>query len=103
MSTSEATRVREAQLYIGGEWLDTAGGRTFEDRDPYSGDVVANVAAGEREDAKRAVEAAAGAFAEWAQTPPEARQRIFLKAADLLEARSEEVVGLLARLRRASP
>jgi len=97
MATSEATKAREAQLYIGGEWTDTAGGNTFEDRDPYSGDVVANVAAGEREDAKRAVEAAAGAFAEWAQTPPEARQRIFLKAADLLEARTEEVVGLLAR------
>src|SRR5918998_486826 len=97
MATSEATKVRDAQLYIGGEWSDTAGGRTFEDRDPYSGDVVANVAAGEREDAKRAVEAAAAAFPEWSQTPPEARQRIFLKAADVLEARSEEVVELLAR------
>src|SRR5207248_1341979 len=60
-------------------------------------EVVARVSAGGREDARRAVEAAAAAFAEWSRTPPATRQAVFLKAADLLEARQDEVVGWLAR------
>src|SRR4029077_4228905 len=58
---------------------------------------VSEVAAGSRGDAQRAVEAAATAFAEWSQTPPAARQGIFLKAAEVLEARQDEVVSMLAR------
>ncbi|HSC90811.1 MAG TPA: aldehyde dehydrogenase family protein [Gaiellaceae bacterium] len=97
MATTQATEVREAKQFIGGEWVDAAGGATFEDRDPFSGETVANVPAGGREDAGRAVEAAAAAFPAWSETAPEERQRIFLRAADLLEARAEEVAGLLAR------
>src|SRR5581483_5460502 len=49
------------------------------------------------EDATRAIDAAAAAFPAWAETPPAVRQAIFLKAADLLEQRRDEVVSLLAR------
>jgi acyl-CoA reductase-like NAD-dependent aldehyde dehydrogenase len=96
MSTVEAS-VREGQIYIGGEWVDSAGGATFDDLDPFNGEVVARIAAGTREDAKRAVETAAAAFPEWSQTPPAARQEIFLKAADILESRSQEVASWLTR------
>jgi acyl-CoA reductase-like NAD-dependent aldehyde dehydrogenase len=89
--------IREARQFVGGEWVDASDGRTFEDRDPFTGDVVASVPAGTREDARRAVEAAAAAFAEWSRTPPAVRQGIFLKAADVLESRQDEVVSLLAR------
>jgi acyl-CoA reductase-like NAD-dependent aldehyde dehydrogenase len=91
------TPLEDRRLFIGGEWVDAGDGNTFEDKDPFSGDVVANVAASGREDASRAVEAAAAAFPEWSQTPPEARQTIFLRAADILEGRRDEIVGLLAR------
>jgi acyl-CoA reductase-like NAD-dependent aldehyde dehydrogenase len=91
------TETREAQQFIGGERTGAAGGGTFEDRDPFTGDLVATVPAGTREDARRAVEAAAAAFPEWSQSPPSERQRIFLKAADILERRGEEIVALLAR------
>ena len=84
-------------LHIGGEWTAAEGGRTFEDADPFTGDVVANVPAGTREDARRAIAAAADALPAWSQTPPEARQAIFLKAADLLEARGEDVGSWLTR------
>ena len=92
--TRESTAKR---LFIGGEWADAEGGRTFEDRDPFTGELVAEVAAGTRADARRAVEAAAAAAPAWAQTPPAVRQGIFLKAADVLESRQDEVVSLLAR------
>src|SRR2546430_1099817 len=96
MATIQSEALRCLQ-FVGGEWVDTGGGETFDDLDPFSGDVVARVAAGGRDDAKRAVDAAAGAFAGWSQTPPAERQRIFLKAADLLEARGDDVVSWLAR------
>jgi acyl-CoA reductase-like NAD-dependent aldehyde dehydrogenase len=92
-----ATGVQDYRQLIGGEWVAAADGSTFEDRDPYTGDVVATAAAGGVADAERAIEAAANAFPAWSQTPPAERQRIFLKAADILEGRTEEVVSLLAR------
>jgi acyl-CoA reductase-like NAD-dependent aldehyde dehydrogenase len=55
------------------------------------------VPAGTREDAKRAIEAAAEAFPAWSQTPPAERQQIFLRAADILESRQEEVAAWLTR------
>jgi acyl-CoA reductase-like NAD-dependent aldehyde dehydrogenase len=91
------TTTLDYRQYIGGAWVDAAGGKTFEDRDPFTGDVVATVAAAGADDARRAVEAAAAAFEGWSQTPPAERQRIFLKAADLLEGRREEIVSMLAR------
>ena len=87
----------EGRQFIGGEWVDAAGGGTFESRDPFTGETVADVAAGGREDAARAVAAAQAAFPEWSKTPPAVRQGIFLKAADILEARQDEIVSLLAR------
>jgi acyl-CoA reductase-like NAD-dependent aldehyde dehydrogenase len=86
----------EYRHFIGGDWVLAGDGATYEDRNPYTGEVLATVAAGTREDARRAVEAAQAAFGAWSQTPPAERQRIFLAAADILERRSDEVVGLLA-------
>ncbi|HEV7759552.1 MAG TPA: aldehyde dehydrogenase family protein [Acidimicrobiales bacterium] len=86
--------------YIGGEWTDGAGDRdgdggdTFDDLDPYSGAVMARVPRGSGTDARRAVDAAAGAFPAWAALPPVAKQDLFLKAADLLRARQHELVHL---------
>jgi acyl-CoA reductase-like NAD-dependent aldehyde dehydrogenase len=96
MSTQTATGI-DTRLFVGGEFVEAEGGRTFENRDPFTGEVVSDVAAGSRADAKRAVEAAAAAFGEWSQTPPAVRQGIFLKAADVLESRQDEVVSMLAR------
>jgi len=88
---------QEYRQYIGGDWVGAASGSTYDDRDPFNGDVVATAPAAGAGDATSAVEAAASAFAGWSQTPPAERQRIFLKAADLLEARRDEVVSMLAR------
>ena len=94
--TSVQSEIREAKQFIGGAWSDADGGGTFDDVDPFTGDVVARVPAGGRADAARAVGAAAHAFPEWSQSSPETRQHIFLRAADILERRGDEIVGLLA-------
>ena len=96
-SMETATTVREALNFIGGEWVGSSSGESFDVADPFSGDTVVRAAAGTREDARRAVEAAAAAFPEWAATPPAVRQGVFLRAAEILESRRDEVVDLLAR------
>jgi acyl-CoA reductase-like NAD-dependent aldehyde dehydrogenase len=96
MSTQTETGI-DTRLFIGGAFVDAEGGATFENREPWSGEVVSEVAAATRVDARNAVDAAAAAFAEWSRTPPAVRQGVFLRAADVLESRQDEVVSMLAR------
>jgi acyl-CoA reductase-like NAD-dependent aldehyde dehydrogenase len=95
MTVTAAEAVRG--LHIGGQWMDASEGKTFDDHDPFTGEVVAIVPAGSREDARRAIEAAAETFPAWSHSPPAERQRVFLKAADVLEARSDDVGSWLTR------
>ena len=83
---------KSPKMYIDGKWVDSSSGKTFEDHNPYTGDVYANVPAGNAEDARSAIDAAKAAFPEWAATPPAAKRQIFLKAADVMESRQDELV-----------
>lgn len=94
MSTT-ATQTQHRQ-YIGGKWIEASGGETFEDLDPFTGEVTATVPAGTREDARAAIDAAASSFPAWSKAAPAERQAVFLRAADILESRRDEVVALLA-------
>ena len=85
------------QLLIGGSWSDAASGRSYEQTFPYTGDPVGVAAAGGREDARAAADAAQGAFAEWSKSTPGSRRQILLKAADLLTERGEEIAQLVTQ------
>jgi aldehyde dehydrogenase (NAD+) len=80
------------EMFIGGKWVGAVGGETFDDMNPYTGEVYARVPAGSRKDATLAIEAARDAFPEWASTPPGVKRQIFLKAADIMERRQDELV-----------
>lgn len=84
--------VKKHKMFIGGKWVDAINGQTFDDMNPYTGEVYAQIPAGKREDARRAIEAAQAAFPEWAASPPSLRRKIFLKAADIMERRQDELV-----------
>lgn len=85
--TTTPIEVRQCQQYVGGGWADAADGRSFEDLDPYSGEVFAPVPTSTGVDAARAVDTAALAFQAWASTPPRERQRLLLAAAAIVERR----------------
>jgi acyl-CoA reductase-like NAD-dependent aldehyde dehydrogenase len=87
---------RRVRHHIGGEWVDSVGGREHPDRDPWTGQSLASVASGDAQDARRAVEAAHTAFPAWAAMAPTDRQLIFLRTADALAGREAEIVDLLA-------
>ena len=82
------------KMYIGGEWASPNG--TFADHNPATGDVWAEIPDGGREDAKKAIEAAAAAQAEWAALPHPQRAGYLLKVADILEKRQQDFVDALA-------
>src|SRR5512139_248971 len=87
---------RQYKMYINGEWVDALDRATYDDYNPYTGEIFARVPSGKRGDASRAVEAAAAAFPAWSQTLPVERQALFLKAADILEKKQNDIVTILA-------
>ncbi len=52
---------RQVRLFIGGEWMDAADGKTFQQVSPATGDVLGVVAEASREDARSAITAASRA------------------------------------------
>ncbi len=87
---------REYMMYIDGEWTGAADGELYDDFNPYTGGVFARVPAGKRADAARAVDAAVAAFPDWSRTLPAERQALFLRAADILEKKRDQIVEILA-------
>ena len=67
------TGLAEQQLLINGEWRAAQSGAAFETRNPFTGEAATSATAAGREDARAAVDAAHGAFAEWSTTGPGVR------------------------------
>jgi acyl-CoA reductase-like NAD-dependent aldehyde dehydrogenase len=82
--------------FIDGKWSPSASGIEYANHNPWTGTVLTTVAAGDAEDTRRAIEAADAARASWAAAPAGQRQTVFLRAADELVRRREEIVDLLA-------
>lgn len=85
---------REHRLLIAGEWVTARSGETFETLNPATGLLLARVATGGADDIDRAVQAARAAFPAWAGVPPNARERLLHRFADLVEAHSEELAQI---------
>ncbi len=82
-------------LLIGGRWTAAASGKTFESRNPATGELLATVAEGDAEDIDRAVAAARAAFdGPWRRAKPFERQRILLRFAELVDTHIEELSTL---------
>lgn len=75
----------EYKLYIGGEWTDAEGGRTFETVCPATGEPIAKVASASPADVDRAVKAAEKAFESWKDTSPQERAALLNRIADIIE------------------
>jgi succinate-semialdehyde dehydrogenase/glutarate-semialdehyde dehydrogenase len=89
-------------LYIGGEWRDAEGGKTFDVTDPSTGKTIATIADASAADGTAALDAAVAAQAEWAKTAPRTRSNILRKAFDLLQERKEDI-ALLMTLEMGKP
>ncbi|MGH7062772.1 MAG: aldehyde dehydrogenase family protein, partial [Stellaceae bacterium] len=80
------------RMLIGGEWVRAASGKTFDSHNPATGELLAKVAEGDKEDIDRAVAAARRAFeGPWSKWKPYERQALLLKIADLVERHYDEL------------
>ncbi|KAL6641185.1 hypothetical protein ACP70R_019366 [Stipagrostis hirtigluma subsp. patula] len=88
--------IKFTKLFINGEFVDAVSGKTFETRDPRTGDVLAHIAEADKADVDLAVNAAREAFdhGAWPRMSGYERGRILNKLADLVEQRTEEMAAL---------
>ena len=87
-------------LFIGGEWIGTAGGVDVEN--PATGDLLATVADAGPEQGKQALDAAVAAQKVWAATDPRDRGEMLRRAFELLQQRADDF-ALLMTLEMGKP
>src|SRR5215472_16570578 len=84
------------KMLINGKWVESASGKTFPTYNPATGEVLARIAEGDKEDIDRAVKAARAAFdsGSWPRLTSSERGRLIWKLADLLEQHLQEFAEL---------
>jgi len=84
------------KMLIGGRWVEAASSKTFPTFNPATGEILAQVAEGDKEDIDRAVKAARKAFetGPWRRMTPSERGRLIWKLADLMETHLLELAQL---------
>ena len=72
---------KNRKMLINGQWVEAASGKTFPTYNPATGEVLARVAEGDREDIERAVKAARTAFdtGPWSKMSASERGRLIWK------------------------
>jgi len=83
---------RKHKMLINGKWVEAASGKLFPTFNPATGEVLSEIAEGDREDIDRAVKAARAAFetGPWSKMTPSERGRAIWRLADLIEKHVED-------------
>jgi aldehyde dehydrogenase (NAD+) len=95
--TVKPPKVKQVQpLFIAGKWQDSVSGKTFATTNPATGEVICQVAEGDKADVDLAVKAARRAFEQgpWAKMDASERGRLLNRLADLVEQHREELAAL---------
>ena len=94
-SGGEALRIKTLHHIIGGQAV-SPGGETGDVFNPATGQVTARVPMADADTTRLAIEAAAGAFANWSETPPLRRARIMFRFRDLIEKNADELAKIIS-------
>ena len=81
------------QLLINGQWRHGKGEKVLSDLNPYNGTILAEIPHANRDDMDEAYRGAAKAQHAWAALIPGERAAIMRRAAQIMEARREEIVS----------
>ena len=95
--------MNNVSLLINDQDRPASGGATYDRINPLSNEVATRAAAASVEDAKAAADAAAAAFPAWSALAPSERRARLLKAADIMEARTNEFIELMVAETGATP
>src|ERR1700691_5976088 len=95
---SGTTKTRVFKNFIDGEWVESASGATFEDRNPAdTREVVGIFQRSNKADVDAAVDAAKRAFAKWRLVPAPRRAEIVFRAAEILIGNKEDFARQMTR------
>jgi len=83
--------------YIGGSWRPGKQGGKEVDKDPYSGETLAEIAMANKDDLDEAYQSAAKAQIGWAAVLPSERAAVMIRSLAIMEARHQEIVDWLIR------
>ncbi len=86
----------EVRMLIGGEWVPSTSGATFDAVSPSTGEVIGSVPEGTRADAQRAIEAANGAWPAWAALSAFDRAAAMRRVAEAIDGRRDHLAQTLA-------
>ena len=84
-------------MLVNGQWAPAASGATYAVSDPATGEHLADVADGGRDDVRRIIDAAAAAFPAWRATVARERARILARTAALLRERADDIGRTMTR------
>src|SRR5439155_786292 len=84
-----------SQMYVGGAWVGAASGKTMRVTNPATGEALAELPDAGRDDAWKAVDEAAKAFAAWAATPGLERGKILRRIFELMTEQRDDLARLV--------
>ena len=84
-----------ARMFIAGRWTAAASGATSTAMSPATGESLGPVPEGDREDARRALDAAALAFPSWSAATPFDRARLLHRIGEACDRRQDELARML--------
>jgi len=92
---TQAGGARRLRNFFAGAWSEVDGAPTLEDRNPASGELLAEVPLSSRDHVERAVAAAAAAQPAWRAVSPQARARALMNLRAVLDAHRGELAALV--------
>ena len=82
-------------MLVGGRWRPSRSGATFDVEDPGTARTIFEVADGDEQDARDALDAAVEAFDPWRRTAPRVRADLLRAVFDALTARADDIAALV--------
>ncbi|MEA2253587.1 MAG: hypothetical protein QOG70_3829 [Solirubrobacteraceae bacterium] len=95
MSTTESSAATAREMFVGGAWGPSQSGDVFEATSPATGEIIATVPDGDRDDARRAIAAAGRAADAWARLTAFERAAKMHAVGDAIERRRDELARTL--------
>jgi succinate-semialdehyde dehydrogenase/glutarate-semialdehyde dehydrogenase len=95
MATTRPSPITAEQMFFAGEWRTSLSGQTFEATSPATGETIATIPDGDREDARRAIAAAREAADGWARLTAFERAAKMHTIGDIVESRRDDLARTL--------
>jgi lactaldehyde dehydrogenase/glycolaldehyde dehydrogenase len=89
--------MKELKMFINGRFVENSSAKWIDVLNPATEEVISRMPDGSEEDARRAIDAAEKAQADWEKTPPAQRATFLLKIAEGIRQREKELTEIIVR------